>query len=85
MPFPARSQVHLLPRALAASAATAGHYALPSPALLLAGLAAHPWRGEECLLVLIGRHGWTVTFGEYCVSFTLHQVPAVMADVGGST
>lgn len=61
------------------------HYALPSPALLLAGLAAHPWRGEECLLVLIGRHGWTVTFGEYCVSFTLHQVPAVMADVGGST
>lgn len=61
------------------------YYALLLPALLLAALAAHLRRGEECLLVLIGGRGWTVTFGEYCVSFTLHQVPAVMADVGGST
>lgn len=58
------------------------HYALPSPTLLLAELEAHPWCREECLLVLIGGHGWTVTVGEYCVSFNLHQVPAVMADVG---
>lgn len=61
------------------------YYALPSPALLLAGLAAHLRHGEECLLVLIGGHGWTVTFGEDCVSFTLYQVPAAMEDVGGST
>lgn len=61
------------------------YYALSLPALLLAGLAAHLQHREECLLVLIGGHGWTVTFGEHCVSFTLHQVPTVMADVQGST
>lgn len=61
------------------------YYALPSLALLLAGLAAHLWHGEECLLVLIGGHGWTVTFGGDCVSSPLYQVPAAMADVGGST
>lgn len=61
------------------------YYALPSLAPQLAGLAAHLQHGEECLLVLIGGHGWTVTFGEYCMSFILHQVPAAMADVGGST
>lgn len=61
------------------------YYALPSLALLLTALAVHCLYGEECLLALIGRHGWTMTFGKSSVSFTLHQAPAVMADVGGST